>query len=115
MAFWTEADYDEHELVELVHDRKSGLTAIIAVHSSHLGPAAGGRPEVRGMDCDDRGQARLAVMHEFYKLVLVVIRLGPECHRARLCNRLIRRQKSRESGAIEGSRTPDLRYHKPAL
>ena len=42
MAFWTEADYDEHELVELVHDRASGLTAIIAVHSSHLGPAAGG-------------------------------------------------------------------------
>lgn len=42
MAFWTEADYDEHELVELVHDRKSGLTAIIAIHSTHLGPAAGG-------------------------------------------------------------------------
>ncbi|MGX7894974.1 Leu/Phe/Val dehydrogenase [Tsuneonella sp. HG222] len=42
MAFWTEADYDEHELVELVHDRKSGLTAIIALHSTHLGPGAGG-------------------------------------------------------------------------
>jgi leucine dehydrogenase len=42
MAFWTEADYDEHELVELVHDRASGLTAIIAIHSSHLGPGAGG-------------------------------------------------------------------------
>ncbi|MEO6387037.1 MAG: Glu/Leu/Phe/Val dehydrogenase dimerization domain-containing protein [Croceibacterium sp.] len=41
-AFWTEADYDEHELVELVHDRASGLSAIIAVHSTHLGPAAGG-------------------------------------------------------------------------
>ncbi len=41
-AFWTEPDYDDHELVQLVHDRKSGLTAIIAVHSSHLGPGAGG-------------------------------------------------------------------------
>lgn len=41
-AFWTEADYDEHELVQLVHDSRSGLTAIIALHSTHLGPAAGG-------------------------------------------------------------------------
>lgn len=41
-AFWTEADYDDHELVELVHDAKSGLTAIIALHSTHLGPGAGG-------------------------------------------------------------------------
>ena len=41
-AFWTEPDYDDHELVEVVHDRASGLTAILAVHSTHLGPAAGG-------------------------------------------------------------------------
>lgn len=41
-AFWTEADYDAHELVEFAHDRASGLSAIIAVHSTHLGPAAGG-------------------------------------------------------------------------
>lgn len=41
-AFWTEPDFDAHELVQLVHDRASGLTAIIAVHSTHLGPAAGG-------------------------------------------------------------------------
>jgi leucine dehydrogenase len=41
-AFWTEADFDEHELVQLVHDRASGLTAIIALHSTHLGPGAGG-------------------------------------------------------------------------
>lgn len=41
-AFWTEADYDEHELVQLVRDAKSGLTAIIALHSTHLGPGAGG-------------------------------------------------------------------------
>ncbi|AKQ42078.1 leucine dehydrogenase [Aurantiacibacter atlanticus] len=41
-AIWTEADWDDHELVEVVHDRASGLTAIIALHSTHLGPAAGG-------------------------------------------------------------------------
>jgi leucine dehydrogenase len=41
-AFWAEPDFDAHELVTLVHDRASGLTAIIAVHSTHLGPSAGG-------------------------------------------------------------------------
>lgn len=41
-AFWTEADYDDHELVQFVRDPKSGLTAIIALHSTHLGPGAGG-------------------------------------------------------------------------
>ena len=41
-AFWAEPDYDAHELVQLVHHRASGLTAIIAVHSTHLGPSAGG-------------------------------------------------------------------------
>jgi leucine dehydrogenase len=41
-AFWTEADFDDHEMVHFVRDRKSGLTAIIAVHSTHLGPGAGG-------------------------------------------------------------------------
>ncbi len=41
-AFWTEPDYDDHELVELVRDPASGLTAIIALHSTHLGPGAGG-------------------------------------------------------------------------
>jgi leucine dehydrogenase len=41
-AFWTEPDFDDHELVHFVHDRNSGLTAIIAVHSSQLGPGAGG-------------------------------------------------------------------------
>lgn len=41
-AFWTEDDFDDHELVQLVHDRASGLTAILALHSTHLGPGAGG-------------------------------------------------------------------------
>ena len=41
-AFWTEADFDDHELVQVVRCRTSGLTAIIALHSTHLGPGAGG-------------------------------------------------------------------------
>ncbi|MCX7864648.1 MAG: amino acid dehydrogenase, partial [Novosphingobium sp.] len=41
-AFWTEPDFDDHELVEFIHDRASGLTALIALHSTHLGPGAGG-------------------------------------------------------------------------
>jgi len=41
-ALWTLPDWDEHERVEVVHDRASGLTAIIALHSTHLGPGAGG-------------------------------------------------------------------------
>lgn len=41
-AFWTEADFDEHELVQFVHDQRSGLSAIIALHSTQLGPGAGG-------------------------------------------------------------------------
>ena len=41
-AFWNEPDFDDHELVQLVRDRASGLTAILALHSTHLGPGAGG-------------------------------------------------------------------------
>ena len=35
-------DFDEHEDVHFVNDDESGLKAIIAIHSTHLGPAAGG-------------------------------------------------------------------------
>ncbi len=35
-------DFDDHEVVHFVSDRSSGLRAIIAVHSTHLGPGAGG-------------------------------------------------------------------------
>ena len=41
-AFWTEADFDDHECVHFVRDPQSGLTAIIALHSTHLGPGGGG-------------------------------------------------------------------------
>ena len=41
-APWDFADFDDHELVHFVTDRQNGLKAIIAVHSTHLGPGAGG-------------------------------------------------------------------------
>ncbi|WP_137678974.1 Leu/Phe/Val dehydrogenase [Aurantiacibacter suaedae] len=41
-AIWTMPDFDEHERVEVIHDRASGLTAIVALHSTHRGPGAGG-------------------------------------------------------------------------
>jgi leucine dehydrogenase len=41
-ALWASADFDDHENVHFVTDRDSGLRAIIAVHSTHLGPAGGG-------------------------------------------------------------------------
>src|SRR5213592_2024956 len=39
---WGLPDFDAHEDVHFFTDRANGLKAIIAVHSTHLGPAAGG-------------------------------------------------------------------------
>src|SRR3954471_8957566 len=39
---WGLPDFDAHEEVHFVTDEKCGLKAIIALHSTHLGPAAGG-------------------------------------------------------------------------
>ena len=39
---WGLADFDAHEDVHFFTDEKCGLKAIIAMHSTHLGPAAGG-------------------------------------------------------------------------
>ena len=41
-SLWDYPDFDAHELVHFVTDRESGLRAVIAVHSRHLGPGAGG-------------------------------------------------------------------------
>ncbi len=41
-TMWEIADYDAHESVHFFDDPKTGLKAIIALHSTHLGPAAGG-------------------------------------------------------------------------
>ncbi len=39
---WGYPDFDAHEALHFVTDEKCGLRAIIAMHSTHLGPAAGG-------------------------------------------------------------------------
>ena len=39
---WAFPDFDAHEALHFVHDEATGLRAIIALHSTHLGPAAGG-------------------------------------------------------------------------
>jgi leucine dehydrogenase len=39
---WGLPDFDAHEALHFIDDEKSGLKAIIAVHSTHLGPAGGG-------------------------------------------------------------------------
>jgi leucine dehydrogenase len=39
---WGFPDFDAHEELNFVTDEKCGLLAIIALHSTHLGPAAGG-------------------------------------------------------------------------
>ena len=41
-AVWDLPDFDDHEAVHLIRDAHSGLTAVIAIHSTHLGPAGGG-------------------------------------------------------------------------
>lgn len=41
-ALWDLPDFDGHEGVHFFHDEASGLDAIIALHSTHLGPGAGG-------------------------------------------------------------------------
>ncbi|WP_206486559.1 Glu/Leu/Phe/Val dehydrogenase [Thalassotalea sp. G2M2-11] len=42
MAFFDLVDFDDHEQVMFCSDAKTGLKAIIAIHSTALGPAAGG-------------------------------------------------------------------------
>jgi len=39
---WGYPDFDAHEAVHFVDEPAHGLRAIIAIHSTHLGPSAGG-------------------------------------------------------------------------
>ncbi|MFL6727244.1 MAG: Glu/Leu/Phe/Val family dehydrogenase [Sphingomicrobium sp.] len=39
---WGLPDFDAHEEIHFVTDEECGLKAIVAIHSTHLGPAAGG-------------------------------------------------------------------------
>src|SRR5205085_8891899 len=51
---WEYPDFDDHEIVHFVTDRETGLKVVIAVHSTHLGPGAGG---VRFWHYADPGEA----------------------------------------------------------
>lgn len=42
MAIFTQSEFDNHEQVVFCSDKETGLKAIIAVHSTALGPAVGG-------------------------------------------------------------------------
>jgi leucine dehydrogenase len=42
LTVFTHPDFDGHERIVFAHDHATGLRAIIAVHSTKLGPAAGG-------------------------------------------------------------------------
>ncbi len=42
MAVFTHPEFDNHESLHFFHDEASGLQAIVALHSTALGPAAGG-------------------------------------------------------------------------
>jgi leucine dehydrogenase len=42
VAPWEYRDFDDHEGIHLFRDPAAGLTAVIAIHSTVLGPAAGG-------------------------------------------------------------------------
>lgn len=53
-APWDLPDFDDHEGIHLFRDPTAGLTAVIAVHSTHLGSGAGG---VRFWHYADRQQA----------------------------------------------------------
>lgn len=56
MTPWDLPDFDAHESLHLFTDRASGLQAIIAIHSTNMGPAGGG---TRFWDYADRKDAMI--------------------------------------------------------
>ena len=61
MAAFDDSAFDDHERVIFCRDAKTGLKAIIAIHSTALGPAAGGT-RLWAYDSDD------AAMHDVLRL-----------------------------------------------
>jgi len=51
---WDYPDFDDHEIVHFITDRESGLRAVIAIHSTAVGPGAGG---VRFWHYEEPGEA----------------------------------------------------------
>ncbi|MBY8821854.1 Glu/Leu/Phe/Val dehydrogenase family protein [Sphingomonas colocasiae] len=42
MRYWDLPEFDDHEQTCLFTDRETGLRVVVAIHSTHLGPACGG-------------------------------------------------------------------------
>lgn len=42
MSVFDHIEFDSHEHVAFYHDKEAGLSAIIAIHNTNLGPALGG-------------------------------------------------------------------------
>ena len=61
MAVFEDTAFDDHERVVFCRDAKTGLQAIIAIHSTALGPAAGGT-RLWAYESDD------AAMHDALRL-----------------------------------------------
>ena len=59
MSVFDQPDFDQHEAVHCFHDEDSGLKAIVAIHSTALGPAAGG---CRRWQYDNSNQATTDVL-----------------------------------------------------
>jgi leucine dehydrogenase len=77
VAFFDLVDFDDHEQVVFCSDQSTGLKAIIAVHSTALGPGAGG---CRFWDYDNDEQALTDVLRlskgMTYKNAMAGLKLG---------------------------------------
>lgn len=77
MTPWELSDFDDHEAVHLFTDRESGLRAIIAIHSTALGPAGGGTRFWHYADSQDAVVDALRLSRGMsYKTALAGLRMG---------------------------------------
>ena len=77
MSAWELLDFDDHEAVHQFTDRESGLRAIIAVHSTALGPAGGGARFCRYVDPSDAIVDALRLSRGMsYKNAMAGLRMG---------------------------------------
>ena len=56
MAVFNHSEFDNHEQVVFCSDAETGLKAIIAVHSTALGPAVGGGQQEADHQAEDQRQ-----------------------------------------------------------
>jgi len=77
MATFENPAFDAHERVQFCHDKATGLRAIIAIHSTALGPAAGGCRMWR-YDSDDAALTDVLRLSQgmSYKNAMAGLRLG---------------------------------------